>query len=83
MAGQGSEAGGNVRYFNGNDEDAKEFKRWKVWAQNKLLTLDKLPENARGAWLYTLLSGKALEAVEHLDPSEYQKSGGDQILLKL
>ena len=83
MAGQGSEASGHVRYFNGDDEDAKEFKRWKVWAQNKLLTLDKLPETARGEWLYTLLSGNALEAVEHLDPSEYQKAGGDKVLLQL
>lgn len=51
---------------------------------NKLLTIsDKVPSKARGAYIYTLLQGKALECVEHLDPSEYQKDGGDQVLFTL
>ena len=83
MAGQGSEQSGAVRYFNGDTEDGKEYKRWKIWCSNKLLTLDKLPKASRGPWIYTLLSGKALEAVEHLDPSEYQKEGGDAVLWQL
>ena len=82
MAGQGSEQAGSLRYFSGDAEDAKEYKRWKVWCQNKLLTLDKLPESSHGAWIYTLLSGKALEAVEHLDPEVYQKKDGDKALWK-
>ena len=62
-----------VRGFSGENEDGREYKRWKTWVKNKFLTLDKLPESARGAYIYTLLSGKALEAVEHVDPSLYQK----------
>ena len=80
MAGPGSESSGSVRYFSGDAEDGKEYKRWKTWVQNKLLTLDKLPESSRGAYIYTLLSGKALEAVEHLDADAYQKTGGDAVL---
>ena len=34
---------------------------------NKILTLDKMAESSRGAFIYTLLGGKALEAVEHLE----------------
>ena len=83
MAGQGSEQPGSVRYFSGDAEDSKEYKRWKVWAKNKLLTLDKLPESSHGAYIYTLLSGKALEAVEHLEPSTYQKAGGADVLWEL
>eukprot|EP00435_Cladocopium_sp_Y103_P073897 s9_g45.t1 len=67
----------------GDSEDSKEYKRWKTWCCNKLLTLDKLPEASRGAYVYTLLSGKALEAVEHLEPSAYQKAGGDLVLWEL
>ena len=75
---------GASRVFSGDDEDGKEYKRWKVWVANKLLTLsDKVPAAGRGAFVYTLLSGKALECVEHLEPSAYQKEGGDAVLFQL
>ena len=73
----------SVRGFSGENEDGREYRRWKTWVKNKFLTLDKLPETARGAYIYTLLSGKALEAVEHVDPAEYQKKDGDQVLWNL
>ena len=72
-----------MKGFSGENEDGREYKRWKTWAQNKFLTLDKLPENSRGAYIYTLLSGKALEAVEHLEPEAYQKKDGDAVLWAL
>ena len=76
--------GGSNKTFTGDDEDAKEYKRWKVWTVNKLLTLsEKVPSTARGAYVYTLLGGKALEAVEHLDPSTYQKDGGEKVLFEI
>ena len=50
---------------------------------NKILIMDKLPKESRGSFIYTLLQGKALEIVEHLDPSEYQKEGGDAVLFAL
>ena len=65
-----SEAGGSVRCFSGETEDYKEYRRWKLWLVNKFATLDKLPKEARGSYLFTLLKGKALETVEHLDPAE-------------
>ena len=75
--------GGLVRCFSGEDEDVKEYRRWKTWVQNKLLTLDKLPKSARGSYIYTLLSGKALETVEHLQAEDYQKEGGEKVLWDL
>ena len=69
--------------LSGENEDYKEYRRWKLWLSNKLLTLDKLPKEAYGSYMFTCLSGKALEAVEHLDVSEYQKEGGDKVLWKL
>eukprot|EP00435_Cladocopium_sp_Y103_P020594 s2229_g5.t1 len=76
-------AGGGVRYFSGESEDYREYRRWKLWLVNKFQTLDKLPKEARGSYLFTCLSGKALETVEHVDPATYQKDGGDALLLKL
>ena len=43
----------------------------------------KMPAEAKGAFIYTLLTGKALEAVEHLDSDKFHKQGGDQVLLFL
>ena len=85
MAGASSgSADGNTKMFSGENEDGKEYRRWKTWVINKLLTLDgKVSAKARGAYVYTLLQGKALECVEHLDPSEYHVEGGETKLLKL
>ena len=75
---------GSARVFSGENEDGKEYKKWKVWVTNKLPTLDsKVSEKARGAYVYTLLSRKALERVEHLEPSEYQVKDGEQKLFAL
>ena len=85
MAGASSgSADGSTKMFSGENEDGKEYRRWKTWVINKLLTLDgKVSAKARGAYVYTLLQGKALECVEHLDPSEYHVEGGETKLLKL
>jgi hypothetical protein len=40
----------------------------------------KMPDEAKGAFIYTLLAGKALEAVEHLGASSFQKEGGDKVI---
>ena len=78
-----SDGTGAVRYFSGETEDHKEYRRWKLWLLNKFQTLDKLPKEARGSYLFTCLSGKALETVEHVDPKEYQKDDGETVLLRL
>ena len=78
-----SELSGGLRIFSGESEDRKEYWRWKLWISNKLVTLDKLPQEAYGSYLFTCLSGKALETVEHLEPSAFQKTGGEEILLDL
>lgn len=81
---EASGGAGNHRVFSGQDEDALEYKRWKTWAQNRILTLgDKVAKEARGAFIFTLLQGKALECVEHLEPSTYQCTDGDKVLFGL
>ena len=83
----GAESSGETtvsKVFIGDSEDALEYKRWKTWVLNKLLTLDsKVPEKARGACVYTLLGGRALDCIEHLEPSEYQVAGGEKVILDI
>ena len=78
-----SDGSGGIRYFSGESEDYKEYRRWKLWLSSKFKTLDKLKADAGGPYLFTCLSGKALETVEHVDPAEYQKDGSEQVLLRL
>lgn len=82
-SGSTAELSGGLRHFSGENEDGKEYKRWKLWIGNKLLTLDKLTAEARGPFVFTLLTGKALEAVEHLDPASYRCKDGEQALFKV
>ena len=63
--------------------DTSAGRRWKQWVQSKIMTMDKLPKAAHGAFIFTLLQGKAMEVVEHLRESEYQEEGGDKVLLDL
>ena len=73
-----------LRTFSGDTEDAKEYRRWRTWVTNKILTLgDKMPDNAKGAYVYTLLAGKVVECVEHLEASAYQKAGGEKVIFEL
>jgi len=78
-----AEGGHSLRYFSGEDADHREYRRWKMWVQNKMLTNEKLAKEARGPFVWTLLQGRALEVVEHLSPAEYQKDGGDKVLFDL
>ena len=43
----------------------------------------KLPKEATGSFVWTLLQGKALEVVEHLTPEQYQIDGGEKVLFNL
>ena len=77
------ESGTSLKYFSGDDADYKEYRRWKTWVQNKMMVMEKLSKSARGAFVWTLLQGRALETVEHLKPDEYQVEGGDSVIFTL
>ena len=77
------DSGNSLKYFSGEDADHREYKRWKQWAQNKMLVMDRLPKTARGAFVWTLLQGKALEVVKHLTADQYQVENGEQVIFDL
>eukprot|EP00435_Cladocopium_sp_Y103_P041471 s1396_g11.t1 len=57
--------------------------RSTLWAKNRMRAMDKLPKDARGSFIWTLLSGKALEVVEHLPAEKYQCEGGEDVIFEL
>ena len=70
-----------VKRFNGEDDDpGKQLKKWTAWAKAKMFTMKDLSAKQRGPWLFTLLEGKALEAVEHLEFEDLSKEEGEQAL---
>ena len=53
------------KVFSGENEDPLEYKRWKTWVSNKLMTLDsKVPKEARGAYVYTPLAVSKLKMID-------------------
>ena len=73
-----------LKRFNGEEEDAgKQLKKWRAWARAKMATMKDLNAKQQGPWLYTLLDGKALEAVEHLSLEDLTKEGGGETVWKL
>ena len=73
-----------LKRFNGEDDDAgKQLRRWRAWAQAKMMTMKDLQEKQKGPWIYTLLDGKAWDAVEHVTLEDLAKEDGHIQLWKL
>ena len=70
MSSQGETTTGGHRISDGNDEDVKEYRRWKVWVQSKMLTLgDKVTKEA-GLLRTYLVSWKGIGMCGTLGVSE-------------
>ena len=72
--------GGNNKRFSGNDLDGKAYRQWKLWARAKMLSLKDIAKSQKGPFVYCLLDGVALEAVEHLQLDDLTKEDGDDLI---
>ena len=73
----------SLKRFNGEDDDpGKQLKRWMAWSKAKMFTMKDLSESQKGPWLFTLLDGKALEAVEHVPFEDLKKGTGAELIWK-
>ena len=78
------DVGLGLKRFSGEGDTAKEYPKWKKWCMAMMLSRgDKLGKEARGAFLFTLLEGKAAEAVEHVTFSEIAADSGEALLWEL
>ena len=72
-----------TRRFSGSGDTEREYPKWKKWCRSAMAIRDKLPPTARGPFIYTLLDGPALEAVDHLSFEDYSATGGEKLLWDL
>ena len=73
-----------LKRLNGEDDDSgKQLRRWKAWAQAKMITMKDFTDKQKGPWIYTLLDGKALDAVEHLTGDDLAAEDGAPKIWKL
>ena len=77
-----SKEGSSYKRFSGNDLDGKAYRQWKLWAQAKMLSMKDLQKNQRGPYVYCLLDGVALEAVEHVSLEDLAVEDGDAVIWK-
>ena len=73
-----------IKRFDGSDEDSgRQLRRWKAWTQAKMATMKDFSPKQAGPWLFTLLDGKALDAVEHLTLEELSQENGAKTVFEL
>ena len=73
-----------VKRFSGDGDDpGKQLRRWRAWAEAKMMTMKDLSNKQRGPWIYTLLDGKAWDAVEHLTLEDLTQEDGDETVWKV
>ena len=72
-----SNADGGYKRFSGAAANGRDLKRWKTWCLSKMITMTTLTKEARGPFVYSMLDGDALTAVEHLEFAEFAIDGGE------
>ena len=72
-----NEAGGQKR-FSGDALDPREYRRWRLWVEAKMAAVKDFQATQRGPYVFCLLDGVALEAVEHLTLDQLKESNGDK-----
>ena len=79
MATPSTDQTGSFKRFSGAGANGRDLKRWKTWCLSKMITTSTLTKEARGPFVYSMLDGDALTAVEHLDFREFAVEGGENV----
>ena len=76
-------ADGGYKRFNGAGGNGRDLKRWKTWCLSKVITMPTVTKEARGPFVYSLLDGDALTAVERLEFAEFAIDGGENLIFNM
>ena len=76
-------AEGGFKRFSGAGANGRDLKRWKTWCLSKMITMTSLTTDSRGPFVYSMLDGDALTAVEHLDFAEFANVGGKNLIFNI
>ena len=79
MAAPSTDQTGGFERFSGAGANGRDLKRWKTWCLSKMITMSTLTKEARGPFVYSMLDGDALTAVEHLELPEFATEGGENV----
>ena len=60
--------------------NGRDLKRWKTKCLSKMITRTTLTKEVRGPFVYSVLDGDALTAVEHLEFPEFAIEGGENVI---
>ena len=74
---------GGYKRFCGAGANGRDLKRWKTWCLSKMMTMTTLTKEARGPFVYSMLDGDALSAVEHLEFAEFAIDGGENLIFNI
>ena len=78
-----SNAEDGLKRFSGAGANGRDLKRWKTWCLSKIITMTSLTKEARGPFVYLMLDGDALTAVEHLEFAEFAVDGGENLIFNI
>ena len=78
-----SNAEGGFKSFSGVGANGRDLKRWKTWCLSKMITMTTLTKEARRPFVYSMLGGDALTAVEHLEFAEFSVDGGETLMFDM
>ena len=74
---------GGFKRFSGAGANGRDLKRWKTWCLSKMITMPTLTKEARGPFVYSMLDGDALTAVEHHEFPEFATEGGENVIFTI
>ena len=78
-----SNADGGYKRFSGAGANGRDLKQWKTWCLSKMITITTLTKEARGPFVYSMLDGASLTAVEHLEFPEFALEGGENVIFNI
>ena len=83
MATPSTDQTGGFKRFSGAGASGRDLKRCKTWCLSKMITVSTLRKEARGPFVYSMLDGDALTAMEHLEFPEFAMEGGENVIFTI
>ena len=78
-----SNAPGGCKLFSGVGANERDLKLWKTWCLSRMILMTTLTEKSRGPFVYSMLDGDALTAVEHMEIAEFAIEGGENLIFNI
>ena len=78
-----SNADGGYKRFSCAGANGRDLMRWKTWCLPEMNTMTTLTKKVRAPFVYSMLHGDDLTAVEHLEFAEFSIEGGENLIFHM